>query len=103
MDIKTLIFLEGEYCIHLMVYLVVQQETKIPPAIKITNKFFTQSFNFLHRIKPPRKWLKNYIKKMYKKSLLIPYVIRGLADFHFILDFIEPFLCGLTRCYHCTG
>lgn len=78
-----------------MVYLVVQQETKTPPTIKIINKFFTPSFNFLYRIKSPKKWLKNHIKKMYKKSLLIPYVIRGLADFYFTPGFIEPKLQAL--------
>ena len=68
LDIKTLIFLEEEYCIHLMVYLVVQQEQKTPPTIKIINKFFTPSFNFLYRVKPPKKWLKNHIKKNVQKK-----------------------------------
>ena len=27
---------------------------------------------------------------MYKKILLIPYAIKGLAGFYFTLDFIEP-------------
>ena len=68
LDIKTLNFLEGKYCIHLMVYLVIQQETKMPPKLKITNKIFTPSFNFLHSVKPPKKWLKNYIKKNVQKK-----------------------------------
>ena len=37
---------------------------------------------------------------MYKKSLLIPYVIKGLADFYFTPDFIEPKI-ALKKRYLC--
>lgn len=35
---------------------------------------------------------------MYKKILLIPYAIKGLAGFYFTLDFIEPFFLKQNNC-----